>query len=145
MTRALRIAGAAIGLLLVQGCVTTYQLKPGDELATVRNVGHGQPQMCVDGKVYWPPEAKDIPGAFSVPAGNRLTMGAHLSSQGYQVVHYCRPFLSFQPKAGESYVMNSALSGPGMCGVELVREDNATPSGVTLEPSVGRAACSAPR
>ena len=141
MKPALKIAGATFGLLLLQGCVTTYQIKPGDEVATLRNVGHGRTQMCLDGKLYWPPDAEKTPGAFNVPAGSRLTVGAYISSEGYQVTHFCRPFMSFEPKAGQSYVMNSALSGPGVCGVELVRVDDATPSGLTLEPSVGRAAC----
>lgn len=130
---------AVIGLL--QGCVATFTPAPTDVMVTVKSVGFGTPQICKDGQMYWAPHVKDVPNAVSVPAGRRLTIGAHIVSNGYQVVHYCRPFLSFVPTAGNIYLMNSALSGDGRCAIELVREDLSKSAGVTLEPSVDRASC----
>lgn len=134
------VVGALIGML--QGCVATFTPAATDVMVTVKSVGFGTPQICKDGQMYWAPLAKDVPNAVSVPAGARLTIGAHIVSDGYQVVHYCRPFLSFVPTAGNIYLMNSALSGEGRCGIELVREDMLKGAGVALEPSVGRASCS---
>jgi hypothetical protein len=142
MTRMARLAGAALWAALLQGCVTTYVARPDEPMVTVRAVGFGRPQLCKDGKYYWAPEVKNVENGIGVPAGQRITVGAHLVSDGYQVIHFCRPFLSFEPRAGQVYVMNSALSGDGRCGVELVREDLATSSGLALEPSVAGATCS---
>ena len=133
---------AAVGAL-VQGCVTTYVPRPDEPMVTVRTVGFGQPQLCKDSKVYSAPPAKGLENAVSIPAGGRVTVGANLVSQGYQVMHYCRPFLSFEPKIGQTYFMNSALSGDGRCGVELVREDRSSKTGLVVERSVGPPACSA--
>lgn len=135
------LASVTFGALL-QGCMTTYIPAPDEPMVTVRAVGYGRPQLCKDGQFYWAPEVKDSPGGISVPAGQRITVGAHLVSDGYQVIYYCRPFLSFIPQVGQSYVMNSAMGGEGRCLVELVREDAATRTGLAIEPSVARANCS---
>jgi hypothetical protein len=142
MNRSLRFSAALFVIGMLQGCVATFTPAPTDVMVTVKSVGFGTPQICKDGQMYWPPVVKDVPGAVSVPAGARLTIGAHIVSEGYQVVHYCRPFLSFVPTAGNTYLMNSALSGEGRCAVELVREDLSKSAGVALEPSVDRASCS---
>lgn len=142
MTSISRLAGAAACAALLQGCVTTYVARPDEPMVTVRSVGFGRPQLCKDGKYYWAPEAKEVKDGISVPAGQRITVGAHLVSDGYQVIHYCRPFLSFEPRVGQTYLMNSALSGDGRCGVELVREDLSTKTGLAVEPSVSRPTCS---
>lgn len=141
MSRLSRLA-AIVGVTLLQGCVATFAPAPTDVMVTVKTVGFGSPQICKDGQMYWAPVMKDVPNAIGVPVGGRLTIGAHIVSDGYQVVHYCRPFLSFVPAAGNVYVMNSALSGEGRCVVELVREDLSRSSGLALEPSVDRANCS---
>lgn len=141
MTRISKLVSAALFTATLQGCVTTYVARPDEPMVTVRAVGNGRPQLCKDGKYYWAPEAKNIQDGISVPAGQRITVGAHLVSDGYQVVHYCRPFLSFEPVAGRTYVMNSAMSGDGRCGVELVREDASTKTGLALEHSVSRPTC----
>jgi hypothetical protein len=142
MMHSLKLSAAAAAIGVLQGCVATFTPAPTDVMVTVKSVGFGSPQICRDGQMYWPPVVKDVPNAVSVPAGERLTIGAHIVSDGYQVVHYCRPFLSFVPTAGNTYVMNSALSGEGRCGIELVREDLSKSAGIVLEPSVGRAGCS---
>lgn len=133
----------ALGLcgVLLQGCVTTYVPRPDEQMVTVRAVGFGRPEMCKDGKYYYPPEVKGVPDAISVPAGQRLTLGAHLFSDGGNVSYTCRPFLSFVPVTGQTYMMNSALEGYGRCVIELVREDPATRTGLAIEPSVARSDC----
>lgn len=132
---------ATVFVTLLQGCMTTYVAAPDEKMVTVRSVGAGRPQLCKDGKLYWAPEASGVPDGISVPAGQRLTLGSYLSSSGYQVIHYCRPFLSFVPEPGKSYVMNAALDGDGRCAVELVREDVTRNTGVAVEPSIGRPVC----
>ncbi|CAN7338980.1 hypothetical protein LJR118_004361 [Acidovorax sp. LjRoot118] len=138
-----KVAVIAAVAAILQGCVTTYVPQPDEPMVTVRTVGFGRPQLCKDGKYYFAPPAKGIDNAVSIPAASRVTVGAHLVSDGYQVVHYCRPFLSFEPKLGQMYFMNSALSGDGRCGVELVREDRASKTGLAVEPSVAQPVCSA--
>ena len=137
----LRCATITLLTASLSGCLTTYVARPDEPMVTVHTVGFGQPQMCKDGQYYLAPKHKSIENAINVPAGERITVGAHLVSDGYQVVHYCRPFLSFQPKAGQTYFMNSAMSGDGRCGVELVREDTSIRTGLTVEPSVARPTC----
>jgi hypothetical protein len=141
MSRWIRRSGTAAAVLLLQGCMSIYAPAPGEQMATLRVVGFGAPQMCKDGKLYHLPPAKDVPGALGVPAGQRLTLGAYLSSEGYQVIHYCHPFLSFVPRAGQSYVLNSALSGTGRCFIEVVRQDAFSATGLSVEPSVAGPAC----
>jgi len=142
MSRILKLASAALCTVILQGCVTTYVARPDEPMVTVRAVGNGRPQLCKDGKYYWAAEAKDVKDGISVPAGHRITVGAHLVSDGYQVIHFCRPFLSFEPMAGRTYVMNSALHGDGRCTVELVREDSSSKTGLAIESSVSRPTCS---
>lgn len=132
---------AAFGMLL-QGCVATYVPKPDETMVTVRTVGYGRPQLCKNGEFFWAPEATDVSDGVRVPAGQRLTFGSHISYSGYQVIHYCRPFLSFIPKSGQIYVMNSALDGDGKCTIELVREDASSKNGLAIEYSVDRSNCS---
>jgi len=127
--------------LLGSGCVATYAPKPDEKMVAVQSVGNGQPQICKDGQMYWPPPMKDHPGTVYVPAGERLTVGVHQVSDGYQVIHFCRPFLSFVPREGSTYVLNSGLSGDGRCFVELARDEPGAPNGLAPEWSVGRASC----
>jgi hypothetical protein len=140
-----KYAATLIFSAILQGCVTTYVARPDEPMVTVHTVGFGQPQMCKDGKYYWAPRHKSVENAISIPAGERITLGAHLTSDGYQIVHYCRPFLSFQPKVGQTYFMNSAMSGDGRCGVELVREDSTSATGLTVEHSVAPPSCHGPK
>lgn len=142
MIRVSKLIAAAMWLTLLQGCLTTYVPAPSESMVTVRAVGFGSPQMCKDGKYYWPPAVKDAPGNIRIPAGERITVGAHLTSEGYQVTHYCRPFLSFVPKDGQSYVLNSGMNGDGRCFTELVREEAKNSMALAVEPSVDRANCS---
>lgn len=141
MMRFLKPGVAAAGALL-QGCIGVYVPAPDEPMVTVRSVGSGRPQLCKDGKFYWAPEAQDVRDGVRVPAGRRLTIGAHMVSDEYSAIHYCRPFLSFVPAQGQSYIMNSALHGDGRCVVELVREDRTTHIGLAIESSVARPVCS---
>lgn len=130
---------------VLQGCVTTYVAKPDEPMVTVHTIGFGQPQICKDGKFYWVPMHKSVENAISIPAGERVTLGAHMTSVGYQITHYCRPFLSFIPTIGQTYFMNSAMSGDGRCGVELVRADSSSATGLAIEHSVAPPSCQAPK
>lgn len=139
--RAGKLLACIAAAAMLQGCMTTYVPAPEEKMVTVHAVGFGSPRMCKDGKMYWPPQAKGNSDAIQVPAGARVTVGAHMVTDGYNVIHYCSPYLSFVPTEGSTYVMNAALLGQGRCFVELVREDASSRTGLALEPSVGRAAC----
>lgn len=136
-----KYAAMLIYAAFLQGCVTTYVARPDEPMVTVHNIGFGEPQLCKDGKYYWAPRHKSVENAISIPAGERITVGAHLISADHKFVHYCRPFLSFRPIAGQTYFMNSAMSGDSRCGVELVREDSTSATGLTVEHSVAPPSC----
>lgn len=140
----IRATASAFVLAALGGCVSTYEPAPNEEMATIRSIGFGRPQICKDGQMFWAPPAKDVADGVSVPAGRRVTVGTHISDAGYQVVHFCRPFMSFQPEAGKTYLMNSGLSGNGRCFIELVREDVAADTGVSVERSLGAPYCPKP-
>jgi hypothetical protein len=132
-------------LVGLQGCAAVYTPAAGEATSTVRNVGFGELRMCRFGKIYQLPQAKGDPKAVIVPAGQRITLSAHLRSDGYQVSYHCVPAVSFAPEDGLLYVANSALSGDGRCGIEVVRDDKASLTGVSIEPSVGPPQCQVAR
>ena len=138
-------AACAVLLVWLQGCAAVYTPAANEATTTVRNVGFGELRMCRFGKVYQLPQAKDDPKAVIVPAGQRITLNAQLRSEGYQVSYHCVPAVSFVPEERQLYVANSALSGDGRCGIEVVRDDPASLTGVSIEPSVGPPQCQAPR
>lgn len=141
MSRPLKLTGILAFFMLLQGCVSTYAPAPDEKTATVRSVGFGQAQICKEDRFYFLPTANEIADGHIVPAGQRLTIGAHLISSGYPATYVCRPFLSFIPAPGQIYVMNSALDGYGRCIVELVRADPSSKTGLAIEPSVAKAEC----
>ena len=133
--------GCLILCAALQGCVATYAPALGEPTAQVRVVGWGRTQICRAGELNWVPTTEGSKDMVTVPAGRRLTIGSHLSDAGYQVIHYCRPFMSFVPDAGKTYVLNSALEGQGRCVVELVREEPSRDNGLSVETSVGPPDC----
>ena len=145
MTASTRLATISISCLLLQGCLATYVPAPNEKLVTVHAVGFGSPQMCKNGTLYSPVVVKEHETlVMRVPAGERLTIGAYLMSDGYQVIHYCKPYLSFVPVEGKTYYMNSAMNSDGRCFIELARADESSLTGILPEWSVGPASCTKP-
>jgi hypothetical protein len=129
---------------LLSGCgAMPYQPAPNEVMAPVRFLGLGRPLMCKDGKVYSLNTVANT-NVVNVPAGQRISFGASIRSEGYNVVYTCGAWLGFVPEAGRSYVANSGLAGGGRCFTELVREDAAKDTGVSVEPSIRPSACVAP-
>jgi len=136
------IAGGVVALL--SGCgAMPYQPAPNEVMAPVRFLGLGSPLMCKDGKVYSLTTVANT-NVVNVPVGQRISFGANIRSEGYNVVYTCGAWLGFVPEAGRSYVANSGLASAGRCFTELVREDAAKDTGVSVEPSIRPSACVAP-
>ncbi len=131
----------ALLVAVLPGCVTTYVPPPGEPVATLVSTGFGELRMCRDGKLYTPPKNKMLENTFSIPATGRLTLGAHLVSSGYQYVVVCNPYTSFKPEPGQTYFVNSTLTGNGRCGIEIVREDATKPTGLALDTTIGIPVC----
>jgi hypothetical protein len=137
----LGVVGAAAFL---SGCgAMPYQPAPNEVMAPVRFLGLGSPMMCRDGKVY-SLNTVDNNNVVKVPVGQRISFGANVRSEGYNVVYTCGAWLGFVPEAGRSYVANAGLVSNGRCFTELVREDASKDTGVSVEPSVRPSACVAP-
>ncbi|GAB4556086.1 MAG: hypothetical protein Tsb007_13910 [Rhizobacter sp.] len=136
--------GVGVAVALLSGCgAMPYQPAPNEVMAPVRFLGLGRPLMCKDGKVY-SLNAVDNSNVVKVPVGQRISFGASIRSEGYNVVYTCGAWLGFVPEAGRSYIANSGLAGGGRCFTELVREDAAKDTGVSVEPSIRPSACAAP-
>lgn len=136
--------GAGMVMALVSGCgALPYQPAPNEVMAPVRFLGLGSPLMCKDGKVYSLSTVADT-NVVKVPVGQRISFGASIRSEGYNVVYTCNAWLGFLPEADRSYVANSGLASSGRCFTELVREDALKDTGVSVEPSIRPSACVAP-
>lgn len=126
--------------LLVAGCATTqpYQFSSGEKNALLKK-GAGI-SMCKDGKFYRLPPV-DGESATPIPAdGGRITLIAAMTYSGYNVTYSCYPSISFQPREGETYLVNSFVRGD-KCYAELVREDLVQQTGVAFVPSIGPRDC----
>ncbi len=101
-------------------------------MVTIRNVGFANPRLCIEGKFYSPPKSKDVSDGFEVPAGTRITISAFWSLDVFQ----CHPSFSFVPTYGSAYVLNAGPDGE-RCGVELVRVDTNSVTGLAVERTIG--------
>lgn len=139
----------ALALVVASGLaacgVMPYQPASGETMVPVKVMGYGSPRICKDGKIYTPPASNAVANEVLVPAGQRLTFGAYMQQDGYNVVHYCSAWLSFVPESGQRYVSNAGMGAYQRCFVELARQDDGKETGVSLEPSLGRAACTVSR
>lgn len=136
----LKFGPLLVAVALSAGCATTYTPTSGEQMATVRNVGLGDPRLCIKGKVYSPPKSKDASDGFEVPAGSRITIDAEWSFMGATMNTLCHQSLSFVPTYGRTYVLNSGPHG-GRCMMELVRIDASSSTGLAIERSVWRGIC----
>ncbi len=142
MTFIPRIASACLLLSLVAcNSLPVYTPAPGDKTVAVRFVGFGKPSVCFDGKGYQLDLVRDK-GQFlaQLPVDKRVMIYSYQSYQGYQVISSCHASLSLIPKAGKPLVVNSGLDA-GKCYLEAVLEDSNSPTGLSLDPSVGPPRC----
>lgn len=122
----------------LSGCASPYKHPANEPSAQIRYVGYGSPWATIGGRTY------HLSGAFvstylssyQVPVDRRITVGSQISIVGGSVHHWCRPGLTFIPKANHVYVLNAAMVGYGKCAAELFLEDPTSDIGVTWESSV---------
>lgn len=132
----LRLA-ALLAALASSGCMMlpTYVPDPGRAHAEVHVAGmYGDPSFCRAGMPGFDLPAADAAGRVPMPSGERVTMADWIYIDLYTVAYSCRPLVSFQPKEGARYVAATGMDGQ-RCWIELVREDDATRTGLALEPS----------
>lgn len=132
----LRLA-ALLAALASSGCMMlpTYVADPGRAHAEVHVAGmYGDPSFCRTGMPGFDLPAADAAGRVPMPSGERVTMADWIYIDLYTVAYSCRPLVSFQPKEGARYVAATGMDGQ-RCWIELVREDDATRTGLALEPS----------
>lgn len=130
---------AAVAFALT-GCAFNppYQFAADEKKASLKLYGMGTTSMCRAGKFYNLAPAEN--NTVSIPVGERVSLGTYMYFDSYPVTYSCHPFLSFLPKAGESYVLDNMVRN-GKCFVELAREDKTKATGVVLETSVGPRDC----
>jgi hypothetical protein len=128
-----------ITFLILGGCATPYPFAKDEKTASVKLMHMGDAKFCKAGNFYSMQPVEGTNAAL-VPAGERIDIGTYMSFHGYNVTHSCYPILSFSPIAGKSYVLHSYIRDT-KCFAELVREDGASVTGISLEPSVGPRGC----
>jgi hypothetical protein len=127
------------GSLLLGGCVAPYVPAPGEAIAQVNlSVLSGPVFMCRGGQNNR--LSQDGQGYAQVPAGARVSIEESYMASNGTYSYSCSPGVSFQPEASKHYAMSFDLRD-GMCYASLFREDDSTPTGLALEPSVGRPYC----
>lgn len=137
MNRRLLPLAALLAVAASSGCamLPTYVPDPGRAHAEVHVAGmYGDPSFCRPGMPGFDLPAADAAGRVPMPSGERVTMADWIYIDLYTVAYSCRPLVSFHPKEGERYVAATGMDGQ-RCWIELVREDEATRTGLALEPS----------
>lgn len=119
-----------------------YVLAAEEKTATLRVIDGHKFDLCKDGTYY---DVEPAPGTqlAVIPAGARITVGRYLYFQGAQRHYTCWPQLSFIPRPGAQYAMDATVVGE-KCSIEVVREDPLSPTGVSLEKTVGPNDCFRP-
>jgi hypothetical protein len=124
---------SAVLFVTLCGCATPYVLPPGVETAKLKtnraawvcNEENKRAMLSVEG------------GYATIPAGSRITVGAHHSWHGYNVTFSCAPRISFVPLASVSYYQDVEVEGE-RCTAYVYREVDTNPVGLDLEPTMGR-------
>lgn len=129
------------GVLLLQGCITTYAPKPNEKMSAVKVVGLGWTKFCVDGTTYFPVDSTEDADSVLVPAGKRITLISHIRQDDYTIVFNCYPQLSFEPVHGQLYYMNGAFNGSNRCVIELARADSQSETGLAMESTLAKGHC----
>jgi hypothetical protein len=110
----------------------TYKAPPaGPDTATIDVSRINASTLCTNGHFFTIGPVKD--GQLVVPATGRTAVYSWVSIAEYQVTYTCMPGVSFQPDAGQSYLLNLEVDGkacrleiyqkgaPNRIGLDLVR------------------------
>jgi hypothetical protein len=128
-----------LALLLVAGCATdSYKISKNESSAKIKTSKHIT--MCKKNNYYSLSPTSDNQ-AYEIPANERISIGSITNYTDYSGLNLsCFPLLSFIPKEGEMYIMDTYISG-NKCYIELVREDKTKETGVVVEASIGADNC----
>jgi len=136
--RSLR-AAVLLAPFLLAACGTPQYL-PGssEKVARVRLVGMGVLSMCRAHLEYMLPVDEDEQGRrwTYVPVGERIELSNYNSVAEGAGTAYCTARASVIPSEGITLIVNSTTPAYNSCGLEIVREDESTETGLSVEPSL---------
>lgn len=119
-------------------------LKAAPGFVNVQVIGMGSNRICSGGK--WadlPAHDSESARFIQVPVAQRVSLQRRLPAN--YGLDRCDGEVSFIPETGSSYAFNVAINPAQMyrsfCSVELSRISGEGPTGISLEPTVGKAEC----
>jgi hypothetical protein len=133
-----------LALPVLTACSTpmpVYAPDPSRPSTTIKAVGQSYPMVCIGTQMYdTKPELRDGIMTLTVTAGERITIRSLVQYTSGGVRSTCVPRISVVPRAGVTLLLNSGMDG-NQCFIEVVRENNAASTGVSVEPSLGPPQC----
>lgn len=131
------IAIAVAMTIGVSACATipdpTYQFSRNQKKALLRLEHTQNVEIQTNDKYYNLPQPNSE-GYIEIPSGKRITLSESSYFDQFNFSYSCYPSLSFIPKTGKKYIFNFYVHKHS-CYVELVKEDNSTRTGVSIELS----------
>lgn len=142
--RGLRAAVLLAPFFLAACAIPRYQPGASEPAAHVRLMGLGKLSMCQEHREYLLPVQEDAKGTrwTYLPAGERITLISYNTETVYlpggngPSTISCTARASVVPRQGINLIVNSNTPGFNSCGLEIVREDESTETGLSIEPSV---------
>lgn len=136
--RSLRAAGLLTPLLLAACAIRQYQPGSGENAARVRLMGMGELSMCRAHLKYRLPVHEDGQGKrwTYLPVGERIELTSYSSVADGAGTAYCTASASVIPSEGITLIVNSTTPAFNSCGLEVVREDESSETGLSVEPSL---------
>lgn len=135
MSAALRLLVPAMAMLLASGCMSTYHLPAGKPAASLRVNPGTKTWICADSAPQVLRPGSD--GRASIPAGERVTIGANFASSDGYVNQYCSAAVSLAPEALARYHQDFEMEG-GRCRALIYRETEDKRVGLAFERSLGQ-------
>lgn len=110
----------------------------GTDIATIDLSRSNVSSICVNGELYTVTRASGDLTKLPVPTNTRVGINSFYYYSGYQVSYSCAPGISFQPKAGEHYLVTFENDSNG-CRLEVYRKDEPSRIGLAIERSIAQA------
>jgi hypothetical protein len=105
----LRLCGAAVVMLLLSGCLTTYTPPDSGSVAMIKIKHSAVATICVNNEQTRLKANRD--GYAAVPAGKEIRIGAQYSYEGAYTRVICIPVVKFTPIEGAKYVHSFKSEG----------------------------------
>ncbi len=135
------LASIILFISLATGCVVNpaYEFAQDEKYTSMKVVYQKYITMCRDGKMY---SLQTTYGSdyVKVPLGKRISVGIAMSFTSSNYSYRCKPFMSFLPKEGINYIADANVAF-GKCYISMVKESDASITGVALEESIGPRDC----